>query len=165
MLGRFTTARGEGYKPACFLIRANIPIAERDGETIRAFRNVCAISTTTAAYAVGLDSPHAAQWMTHWSDQFFFGYFVAGKNGWVQTLDGASKGADDKIPHQQSAAAIRKTVPTGRSFWTRRSSSDSLHAGDGATYTRGTVESSVACFDLWRSRFTPACFLQMASLA
>src|SRR4051812_49215249 len=56
MLGRFTTARGEVYKPACFLIRSDIPIAERDGETIRAFRNVCAISTTTAAYAVGLDS-------------------------------------------------------------------------------------------------------------
>lgn len=108
MLERFTTARGEGYKPACFLIRSNIPIAERGGETIRAFRNVCAISTTTAAYAVGLDSPHAAQWVAHWSDQFLFGYFVAGKNGWVQTLDGASKGADDEIPHQQSAAQFGK---------------------------------------------------------
>ena len=51
---------------------------------------------------------HAAQWVTHWSDQFLFGYFVAGKNGWVQTLDGASKGADDKIPHQQSAAQFGK---------------------------------------------------------
>ena len=108
LLDRFTTARGEAYRPACFLVRSNIPIAQRNAEAIRAFRNVCSISTTTAAYAVGLDSPHAAQWRTHWSDQFLFGYFVAGKSGWVQTLDGASKGADDKIPHQQPAAQFGK---------------------------------------------------------
>ena len=108
MLEQFRTTRSEAYRPACFLVRSTIPIAERHPETIRAFRNVCAISTTTAAYAIGLDSPDAAQWVTHWSDQFLFGYFIAGKSGWIQTLDGASMGADEKIPHQQSAAQFGK---------------------------------------------------------
>ena len=81
MLNRFTTARGEAYRPGCFLIRSDIPIRDRHPESIRAFRNVCAVSATTAAYAGGLHSPRAAQWRTHWSDQFLFGYFIAGKNG------------------------------------------------------------------------------------
>jgi hypothetical protein len=104
MLNRFTTARGEAYKPGCFLIRSDIPIRDRNAESIRAFRNACAVSTTTAAHASGLHSPGAAQWRTHWSDQFLFGYFIAGKNGWVQTLDGAMRGSDDQIPRQQPAA-------------------------------------------------------------
>ena len=108
MVDRFTTTRGEAYKPGCFLIRSNMAMAQRNAEGIRAFRNVCAISTTTATYATGLDSPAAAQWRTHWSDQFLFGYFIAGKSGWVQTLDGASKGADNQIPHQQPAAQFGK---------------------------------------------------------
>jgi hypothetical protein len=108
MLNQFKTARGETYRPGCFLSRSNIPIAQRNAESIRAFRNVCALSTTTAAYAVGLDSANAAQWRTHWSDQFLFGYFIAGKSGWVQTLDGASRGADNKIPRQQPAAQFGK---------------------------------------------------------
>lgn len=101
MLTQFRTARGESYRPACFLIRANIPVKKRDAEAIRAFRNLCAISSTTTAFAVGLESHYAAQWRTHWSDQFKFGHFIAGQSGWIQTLDGASKGADNKIPVQQ----------------------------------------------------------------
>lgn len=104
MLDSFRTPRGEKYRPGCFLIRADIPIAKRTPEAIRAFRNVCSISATTAAYAVGLDSPQNAQWVTHWSDQFLFGYFTAGKSGWIQTLDGAVQGMDDKIPRQQPAS-------------------------------------------------------------
>lgn len=108
MLNRFRTPRGERYKPGCFLIQSDIPIAMRNGEAIKAFRNVCAISTTTAAYARGLDAHHAAQWLAHWSDQFLLGYFVAGRSGWVQTLDGAVKGADKAIPLQQPAAQFGK---------------------------------------------------------
>ena len=108
MLKRFRTPRGERYKPGCFLIRSDIPIATRNGEGIRAFRNLCAISTTTSAYATGLDSPQAAQWLTHWSDQFLFGYFIAGQSGWVQTLNGAAVGADNEIPRQQPAAQFGK---------------------------------------------------------
>jgi hypothetical protein len=104
MLQQFKTARGKGYLPGCFLIRADIAMRLRNAEAIRAFRNVCAIATTTATYAVRLASPHATQWRVSWSDQFLFGYFIAGKNGWVQTLDGAVKGTDDAIPDQQPAA-------------------------------------------------------------
>ena len=64
-LNRFTTAGGEAYRPGCFLIRSDFPIRDRNPESIRAFRNVCAVSTTTAAYAGGLHSPRAAQWRTH----------------------------------------------------------------------------------------------------
>jgi hypothetical protein len=46
----------------------------------------------------------AAQWRVAWSDQFLFGYFVAGHSGWVQTLNGPAMGADNHIPRQQPAA-------------------------------------------------------------
>jgi len=108
MLGDFRTARGESYRPACFLIRSNVPIAARRDDAIRAFRNVCALASTTAAFSTGLESPQAAQWVTHWADQFVFGYFIAGQSGWVQTLNGASLGADNKIPQQQPAAQFGK---------------------------------------------------------
>ena len=54
MLKKFSTAQGRRFRPGCFLIRADIPIASRQAETIRAFRNACAIATTTAFYA----NPH-----------------------------------------------------------------------------------------------------------
>jgi hypothetical protein len=104
MLNRFRSPRGERYKPGCFLVRADIAVASRNAEAIRAFRNLCTIATTTFAYATGLVTPHTAQRLTHWSDQFLFGYFVAGQSGWVQTLNGAAMGADDRIPRQQPAA-------------------------------------------------------------
>ncbi len=33
-----------------------------------------------------------------------FGYFSAGRDGWVITLDGAARGMDDELPRQQPAA-------------------------------------------------------------
>lgn len=108
MLKRFRTARGESYRPACFLVRTDIPVAERDVEAIRAFRNICSISATTPAYAQGLRASANAQWFTHWSDQFLLGYFIAGQSGWVQTLNGATMGSDDEIPRQQPSAQFGK---------------------------------------------------------
>jgi hypothetical protein len=78
----------------------------RQAEAIRAFRNACAIATTTAFYATHLANPNAAQWHVAWSDQFRFGHFIAGQNGWVQTLGGPVMGMDDDIPRQQAAAAF-----------------------------------------------------------
>jgi hypothetical protein len=104
MLGAFTTARGESYTPGCFLVRSDIPIYKRDVEAIRAFRNLAAIATVTPAYAHGLANPAANQCCVTWSDQFLLGYFVAGQNGWVQTLGGAAGGMDNEIPRQQPAA-------------------------------------------------------------
>jgi len=104
MLEQFKTPRGEEYKPACLLVRSDIPISERRVEALRAFRNVCALASVTAAHAVALDSPNFGGWRTYWTDQFLFGYFTAGQSGYVQTLDGASKGSDNKIPNQQPSA-------------------------------------------------------------
>jgi hypothetical protein len=104
MLGRFRTARGQKYRPGCFLIRADIPVAERDAETIRAFRNLSALATLTATYAQGLEAPHAVQWRVSWSDQFLFGYYAAGRNGSVVTLNGAARGLDHAIPSMQPDA-------------------------------------------------------------
>ncbi len=114
MLKKFSTAQGRRYRPGCFLIRSDIPIASRHAETIRAFRNACAIATTTAFYATRLANPDAAQWHVAWSDQFRFGHFIAGQSGWVQTLGGPVMGMDDEIPHQQAAAAFGN--PTHFSF-------------------------------------------------
>jgi hypothetical protein len=104
MLNSFRTHRGARYKPGCFLIRTNVAKALRDAEVIRAFRNICSISTITAAYALSLDSPDAGQWRVFWGDQFVFGYFTAGHSGAVLTLSGASLGMDNKIPRQQPDA-------------------------------------------------------------
>jgi hypothetical protein len=106
MLKKFSTAQGRRYRPGCFLVRKDIPIASRHAEAIRAFRNACAIATTTAVYAVRLANPNAVQWRVAWADQFRFGHFMAGQNGWVQTLGGPVMGMDDDIPRQQAAAAF-----------------------------------------------------------
>jgi hypothetical protein len=100
MLQEFRTHRGEAYAPGCFLIRSDIPVTARNAEGIRAFRNLCAIATTTSAFATRLHKPSGAQWQVSWSDQFQFGYFTAGHSGWVVTLGGASQGMDDAIPQQ-----------------------------------------------------------------
>jgi hypothetical protein len=101
IIRQFRTARRERYVPGCFAFRSDIPRARRNAEAIRAFRNVCALACTTSADAVGLASRYGPRWTVHWSDQFLFGYFTAGKSGWVHTLDGAMRGMDDKIPWSQ----------------------------------------------------------------
>ena len=104
LLTRFRTARNDSYVPGCFLIRADIPIPSREREAIRSFRNLCALATTTTTYAIRLKTPNGAQWRVLWSDQFRFGYFTAGKDGWGQTLDGPAIAIDDQIPWMQPAA-------------------------------------------------------------
>jgi hypothetical protein len=106
MLLRFRTTRSERYQPGCLLIRKGSAPAVAQAETLRAFRNVCAIATTTSAYVAALQHPHAAQWRVSWSDQFLFGYFTPGRSGWVQTLDGPVRGMDDVIPRSQAAPRL-----------------------------------------------------------
>ena len=106
MLRRFRTAQGRRYRPGCFLIRSDIPRGARQAETIRAFRNACAIASTAAFYATLLSNPNAAQWRVRWADRFRFGHFMAGQNGWVQTFGGPVMGMNDQIPRQQAAAAF-----------------------------------------------------------
>jgi hypothetical protein len=104
MLDSFRTARGIRYQPGCLLIRTDAQRETRVAAALRSFRNVCAIATTTRAWAAGVASPQRAQWTVLWSDQFLFGYFTPGRNGWLQTLDGAARGMDDAIPESQPAA-------------------------------------------------------------
>jgi hypothetical protein len=104
MLARFRTSRGARYTPGCLLIDTAARQVARNAETIRGFRNICAISTTTRCSAAGAASPQRAQWTVAWTDQFLFGYFTPGRNGWVQTLGGAAQGMDDAIPASQPSA-------------------------------------------------------------
>jgi hypothetical protein len=101
MLSNFRTTRGERFKPGCLVMQTTARPEARDAEAIRAFRNLCAVATTTHAWAIHVARPDRAQWTVQWSDQFFFGYFASGRNGWVQTLDGAVRGMDDAIPASQ----------------------------------------------------------------
>lgn len=105
MLEEFRTGNGEAYRPACFLVRSSIPVAARTADAIRAFRNICAVATITPYYATRLANPGAAQWSVSWADQFQFGAFIAGSNGWVQTI-GPVLGTDNQIPRQQPAGAF-----------------------------------------------------------
>jgi hypothetical protein len=52
------------------------------------------------------DEVHAKIRHIAWTDQFRFGHFMAGQNGWVQTFGGPLMGMDDDIPRQQAAAAF-----------------------------------------------------------
>jgi len=97
MLAEFRTARGIAYKPAVFLVRADTSREKRTGALMRAFRNCAAIATLTAAMANDLARPHG-RWSVRWSDHFLFGYFVAGRTGAVQTLNGPVVGIDGSIP-------------------------------------------------------------------
>src|SRR5262245_41406335 len=83
MLDNFRTSRGEQYLPGCLLVRSETPDSDISKESIRAFRNVCAIAATTSTWATRLARPHAAQWTVSWSDQVLFGYFSPGRNGWI----------------------------------------------------------------------------------
>ena len=108
MLKKFSTAQGRRFRPGCFLIRADIPIASRQAETIRAFRHACAIATTTAFYASRLANPQAVQWHVAWTDQFRCGHFRAGRNGWVQTFGGPVMGMDDEHPAPAGHGRVRQ---------------------------------------------------------
>jgi hypothetical protein len=103
MLTKFTTYRGEAYQPACLLVHADAPASVRDTDALRAFRNVCAVATTTSGWATAING---GQSLACWSDHFLFGHFAADRSGWVQPLDGAWGGSDDELPYVQSSPAI-----------------------------------------------------------
>jgi hypothetical protein len=164
MLRKFSTAQGRLFRPGCFLIRADIPIASRQAETIRAFRNACAIATTTMFYASRLANPHAVQWHVAWTDQFRFGHFMAGRNGWVQTFGGPVMGMDDDIPRQQAAAAFGN--PTDFSLVFDQPLLDRLFRPWRQCYLRKRNRKNLlGCSEPWRWRFTRRSFPRTASPA
>lgn len=94
MVTTFRTWFGTPYTPSCLLVRADAPAVYRNAEVLRAFRNLCAIPTTTHAAARFFDR---AQWLPGYSDFFFFAAYMPGMSGRILTVDGMVLGTDHRV--------------------------------------------------------------------
>jgi hypothetical protein len=114
MLDRFASTFGTDYRPACLLIRQGAPERLRHREALSAFRNVCAISTTSRVWAMSLLHPWgaSAQSGIKWSDNFFFGFHTPGHSGAIVTLNGAMAGLDNRINRFRGQPSAHIGVPT-----------------------------------------------------
>ena len=99
ILRRFSTTFGTRYRPGCLVVQDDASDAVKQVEAIRSFRNVCALATTTRSWALSIRHPYgaAAQMSVRWSDHFFFGYHAPGHSGALGTLNGPTRGMDDRI--------------------------------------------------------------------
>ena len=85
MLQRFQTQFGHRYLPACIVVQHGAPRVARHAETLRAFRNCCAISTILPAYK-------GAQWEPTFSDHFDIYPLAPARSGWIVTNDAIVRG-------------------------------------------------------------------------
>lgn len=99
MLAQYRNWFQKPYAPGCMLVRSDAPEHVRTADALRAFRNICAISTISHGMALALASPEKGQWHPLYSDFFLFSPYVSGKNGWIQNLDGPVGGMDDDVEH------------------------------------------------------------------
>jgi hypothetical protein len=114
MVGAFRNWFGVRYMPSCLLLR------ERSDEVLRAFRNVCAISTITQATARMFNG---GQWLPTYGDFFFFASHVPNQNGWIGNLQGMVRGMNDDVDsfagqcagHRSTGLRHLPSIPT-RSF-------------------------------------------------
>jgi hypothetical protein len=110
MLGKYRTWFGKAYVPGCLLVKSDAPATARNAETLRGFRNVCAAATVTACAARTLKG---GQWLPLHSDFFFFASHVAGKNGWIQNMDGPVGGMNDDVEHFAGQCNAQIDLPEG----------------------------------------------------
>ena len=96
MRGKYHNWFGKSYVPGCVVVRSDAPKAVRDADTLRAFRNLCAAATISSCCARKLTG---GQWLPLYSDHFLFASHVAGKNGWIQNMDGPVGGMNDDVEH------------------------------------------------------------------
>jgi hypothetical protein len=94
MHGKYRNWFGKSYVPGCVVVRSDAPNAVREADTLRAFRNVCAAATISCCCARKLAG---GQWLPLYSDHFVFASHVAGKNGWIQNMDGPVGGMNDDV--------------------------------------------------------------------
>jgi hypothetical protein len=108
MLGKYRSWFGKPYVPACVLVRSDAPDAVRHAETLRAFRNACAAATVSACSARALTG---GQWLPLYSDFFVFASHVAGKNGWIQKVDGPVGGMNHDVENFVGQCAGQIDMP------------------------------------------------------
>ena len=87
LLSRFSSQTGEAYRPGCLLVRDDAPPRVLDADALRAFRNICAIATTTHGWGEVVVSNGLRTIL--WSDSFRFGFFTPGRREGFVSLDGA----------------------------------------------------------------------------
>ncbi len=80
MLQQFQTQFGQRYMPACLIVRHESRPRSTEAETLRSFRNLCAISTILPAYRRG-------QWQPAFSDHFDIYPLAAARSGWIVSND------------------------------------------------------------------------------
>ena len=74
MLAQYRNWFQKPYSPGCLLVRHDAPEPLITADALRAFRNVCAISTITHTMALALASKRNGQWRPLYSD--FFPIFI-----------------------------------------------------------------------------------------
>ncbi len=116
MLAQYRNWFQKPYSPGCLLVRHDAPGPLLAADALRAFRNVCAISTITHTMALALASEGNGQWRPLYSDFFLFSSFVAAKNGWIQNLDGPVGGMDDDVEHFAGQCSSQIGLPDGFSL-------------------------------------------------
>ncbi len=89
MLRRFRTQFGERYMPACLIVQHRAPSPSREAQTLRSFRNLCAIATILRAYQGG-------QWQPTFSDHFDIYPLAPARSGWVVTNDAIVRGLQQR---------------------------------------------------------------------
>ena len=114
MIGQYQNWFRKAYTPGCLLVRSDAPASLREAETLRAFRNVCALSVISHCMARQLAG--RAQWVPLYSDFFMFASYVAAKNGWIQNLDGPVGGMDDDLEHFTGQCSGQIGIPDGFSL-------------------------------------------------
>ena len=114
MLAQYRNWFQKPYSPGCLLVRHDAPGPLLAADALRAFRNVCAISTITHTMALALAGK--GQWRPLYSDFFLFSSFVAAKNGWIQNLDGPVGGMDDDVEHFAGQCSSQIGLPDGFSL-------------------------------------------------
>jgi hypothetical protein len=94
MLHQYTTWFGKPYLPGCLLVHREAPERCRFDETLRGFRNICALSSVTHAIACRL---LGGQWKPLYTDLFVFAAHIATKSGWIGKVDSAVSGMNDDV--------------------------------------------------------------------
>jgi len=85
MLGAFRSQFGATYLPACLIVRTGAPATFRRQQTIRAFRNVCAVATIVTGYT-------GTQWHPRYSDHFDVYPLAPATGGGIVTNDAIVQG-------------------------------------------------------------------------
>ena len=89
LLSRFSSQSGDAYRPGCLLVRDDAHPRLLTDDTLRAFRNICAVTTTTQGW--GEVMAEGRQRIVLWNDSFKFGFFTPGRREGFASLHGVAQ--------------------------------------------------------------------------